>query len=111
MVGLTKSLAVMYRDKGVRTNAIAPGGTVTGIQVDVDVDAEAQGPSVLMGHLGNIGRTATADEQAAAIVFLASGAAGNINGAVLSSSPWAAAGPPFETRGPASRRFGVSRGG
>ncbi|MGW6013713.1 SDR family NAD(P)-dependent oxidoreductase [Streptomyces sp. NPDC055210] len=81
VVGLTKSLAVMYRAKGVRTNAIAPGGTVTGIQVDVD--AEAHGPSVLMGHLGAMGRTATADEQAAAIVFLASDAASNINGVVL----------------------------
>ncbi|WP_328496683.1 SDR family oxidoreductase [Streptomyces sp. NBC_00414] len=81
VAGLAKSLAVMYRDKGVRTNAIAPGGTVTGIRLDVD--REAHGPSVLMGYMGNIGRTATADEQAAAIVFLASDAASNINGVVL----------------------------
>ncbi|MEU9191184.1 SDR family NAD(P)-dependent oxidoreductase [Streptomyces sp. NPDC048484] len=81
VAGLTKSLAVMYRDEGVRTNAIAPGGTVTGIQVDVD--REAHGPSVVMRHMGNAGRTATADEQAAAIVFLASDAASNVNGVIL----------------------------
>jgi NAD(P)-dependent dehydrogenase (short-subunit alcohol dehydrogenase family) len=33
--------------------------------------------------LGNIGRAAEAEEQAAAIVFLASDAASNINGVVL----------------------------
>ncbi|MCX4909212.1 SDR family NAD(P)-dependent oxidoreductase [Streptomyces sp. NBC_00878] len=81
VAGLTKSLAVMYRDKGVRTNAIAPGGTVTGIQVQAD--REAHGPSVLMGYRGNLGRAASADEQAAAIVFLASDAASNINGVIL----------------------------
>lgn len=81
----------MYRDQGVRTNAIAPGGTVTNIQFDVD--AGAHGPSVLMAYRGNVGRTATADEQAAAIVFLASDAASNVNGVVLW---WTTAGPPYE---------------
>ncbi|MFI6279018.1 SDR family NAD(P)-dependent oxidoreductase [Streptomyces sp. NPDC050988] len=89
VAGLTKSLAVMYRDKGVRTNAIAPGGTVTGIQVQADRDA--LGPSVIMGYRGNIGRAADADEQAAAIVFLASDAASNINGVILPvDNGWAA---------------------
>ncbi|MGW1504963.1 SDR family NAD(P)-dependent oxidoreductase [Streptomyces mirabilis] len=50
VVGLTKSLAVMYRGHGIRTNAIAPGPTCSGIQP---------------------------------VVFLASGAASDINGAVL----------------------------
>ncbi|MEU9896719.1 SDR family NAD(P)-dependent oxidoreductase [Streptomyces phaeochromogenes] len=89
VAGLAKSLAVMYRDKGVRTNAIAPGGTVTGIQVQLDQDA--LGPSVVMGYRGNIGRAADADEQAAAIVFLASDAASNINGVILPvDNGWAA---------------------
>ena len=81
IAGLAKSLAVMYRDKGVRTNAIAPGGTVTGIQVDREEGA--LGPSVVMGYMGNAGRAASADEQAAAIVFLASDAASNVNGVIL----------------------------
>lgn len=81
IVGLTRSTAVMYRDSGIRTNAIAPGGTATGIAVDADADAH--GPGVLGSYGRNIGAIATADEQAAAIVFLASAAAGNINGVIL----------------------------
>ncbi|KKD06658.1 SDR family NAD(P)-dependent oxidoreductase [Streptomyces sp. WM6386] len=79
--GLTKSLAVMYRDKGIRANAVAPGGTATGIQVDA---AEgAHGPAVVGSYFGNVGRPAAAEEQADAIVFLASDAASNISGAIL----------------------------
>ncbi|NEA98434.1 glucose 1-dehydrogenase [Streptomyces sp. SID13726] len=81
VVGLTKSLAVMYRKQGIRANAIAPGGTATGIVVDAD--REAHGPAALGPHFVNVGRVAEPDEQAAAIVFLASDAASNINGVVL----------------------------
>ncbi|SFT37666.1 NAD(P)-dependent dehydrogenase, short-chain alcohol dehydrogenase family [Actinopolyspora lacussalsi subsp. righensis] len=81
VVGLTKSLAVMYRDSGIRANAIAPGGTATGITVDAD--PEALGPNVLGSYGKNIGRVADADEQASAIVFLASDAASNVSGVVL----------------------------
>jgi NAD(P)-dependent dehydrogenase (short-subunit alcohol dehydrogenase family) len=89
IVGLTKSLAVMYRDKGIRTNAIAPGGTITGIAVDIE--AGSQGPAVLGAYMGNVGRLAEAGEQAAAIVFLASDAASNINGVILPvDNGWAA---------------------
>ncbi|MEV6265244.1 SDR family NAD(P)-dependent oxidoreductase [Streptomyces sp. NPDC051784] len=81
IAGLTKSLAVMYRDRGIRTNAIAPGGTITNIRVEAD--REAHGPAALAPYMGNVGKPAQAEEQAAAIVFLASAAAGNINGAIL----------------------------
>ncbi|WP_405696862.1 SDR family NAD(P)-dependent oxidoreductase [Streptomyces sp. NBC_01185] len=81
IAGLTKSLAVMYRDKGIRTNAIAPGGTLTNIRVDAD--RGAHGPAALAPYMGNVGTPAQADEQAAAIAFLASDAASNINGAIL----------------------------
>ncbi|MFF4272328.1 SDR family NAD(P)-dependent oxidoreductase [Streptomyces sp. NPDC001536] len=81
IVGLTKSLAVMYRKQGIRANAIAPGGTATGIVVDAD--REAHGPAALGPHFVNVGRLAQPEEQAAAIVFLASDAASNINGVVL----------------------------
>lgn len=81
ITGLTKSLAVMYRDKGIRTNAIAPGGTITNIRVEAD--RAAHGPAALAPYMGNVGKPAQAEEQAAAIVFLASAAAGNINGAIL----------------------------
>jgi NAD(P)-dependent dehydrogenase (short-subunit alcohol dehydrogenase family) len=81
IVGLTRSIAVMYRDAGIRANAIAPGGTRTPIAVDAD--PSAHGPAALGPYLANIGRIADPDEQAAAIVFLASDAASNINGAIL----------------------------
>jgi NAD(P)-dependent dehydrogenase (short-subunit alcohol dehydrogenase family) len=83
IVGLTRSLAIMYRNAGIRTNAIAPGGTITNIASTMNVDREALGPRVQAAYMTNIGRPAEADEQAAAIVFLASDAASNINGAVL----------------------------
>ncbi|MEU4892970.1 SDR family NAD(P)-dependent oxidoreductase [Streptomyces sp. NPDC044780] len=81
VVGLVKSLAVMYRDQGIRANAIAPGGTATGIRVDARPGTH--GPAVIGAHATNIGRVATAEEQAAAIVFLASDAASNVNGVIL----------------------------
>jgi NAD(P)-dependent dehydrogenase (short-subunit alcohol dehydrogenase family) len=86
---LTKSLAVTYRDKGVRTNAIAPGGTKTGIAVDIEPGSD--GPATLGAYMGNVGRLAEAEEQVAAIVFLASDAASNINGVILPvDNGWAA---------------------
>ena len=90
IVGLTKNLAVMYRKQGVRANAIAPGPTMTGIQVEARPDAH--GPAVIGSMMGaNMGRMSTPDEQAAAIVFLASDAAININGVVLPvDDGWAA---------------------
>ncbi|WP_353946419.1 SDR family NAD(P)-dependent oxidoreductase [Streptomyces sp. HUAS MG91] len=81
VAGLIKSLAVMYRDKGIRTNGIAPGGTGTSLQVDTQEGAH--GPAVLGSYMHNIGRVAAAEEQANAIAFLASDAASNINGVIL----------------------------
>ncbi|MBR8740634.1 SDR family NAD(P)-dependent oxidoreductase [Nocardiopsis sp. MG754419] len=81
VVGLVRSTAIMYRDQGIRVNAVAPGGTATGIAVHAD--PAAAGPAVLGRYMGNMGRVADADEPAAAIVFLASDAASNVNGVVL----------------------------
>ncbi|MBV9581104.1 MAG: SDR family NAD(P)-dependent oxidoreductase [Chloroflexi bacterium] len=81
VVGLTRSIAIMYRDAGIRANAIAPGGTATNISVSAD--PAAHGPRAIGAYMSNVGRVAAADEQAAAIVFLASDAASNINGVIL----------------------------
>lgn len=89
LVGLTKNLAVMYRKQGIRANAIAPGGTATNIVANAD--PAAHGPATLGPHFVNLGRVARPEEQAAAILFLASDAASNINGAVLPvDDGWAA---------------------
>ncbi|GCB49670.1 SDR family NAD(P)-dependent oxidoreductase [Streptomyces sp. NL15-2K] len=82
VIGLVKNLAVMYRKQGIRANLVAPGPTVTSIKVDAD--PEAHGPAVIGQLIGaNIGRLGSAEEQADAIVFLASDAAAFVNGAVL----------------------------
>lgn len=81
VVGLVKSTAVMYRDKGVRVNAVAPGGTATSIGIDAAPSPD--GPTVIGAYAAGIGRIARAEELAAAIVFLASDAASNISGAIL----------------------------
>jgi NAD(P)-dependent dehydrogenase (short-subunit alcohol dehydrogenase family) len=79
----------MYRNAGIRANAIAPGGTRTNLAVDVVPGSH--GPTVVASYLQNIGRVADADEPAAAIVFLASEAASNINGVILPvDNGWAA---------------------
>jgi NAD(P)-dependent dehydrogenase (short-subunit alcohol dehydrogenase family) len=89
VVGLTRSIAVMYRNAGVRANAIAPGGTRTNIVVDVD--PTAHGPATLAAYMPNAGRVSNPDEQAEAIVFLASDAASNVNGVILPvDNGWAA---------------------
>ncbi|MFJ8194097.1 SDR family NAD(P)-dependent oxidoreductase [Streptomyces sp. NPDC096094] len=90
IVGLVKNLAVMYRKRNIRANAIAPGPTSTSIHVDSRQDAH--GPGVV-GPLirGNIGRMGSAEEQAEAIVFLGSDAASFVNGVVLPvDDAWAA---------------------
>jgi NAD(P)-dependent dehydrogenase (short-subunit alcohol dehydrogenase family) len=82
VAGLVKSLAVMYRKQGIRANAVAPGPTMTNIKVDAD--GEAHGPAVISPLIGaNLGRLGSAEEQASAIVFLASDAAAFVNGVVL----------------------------
>ncbi|UJW30211.1 SDR family oxidoreductase [Saccharothrix sp. AJ9571] len=81
IVGLTKSLAIMYRDSGIRTNAIAPGATMTAIATQLP--REGHGPSALGPYLGNFGRISDPAEQAEVIFFLASDAASNLNGVIL----------------------------
>jgi NAD(P)-dependent dehydrogenase (short-subunit alcohol dehydrogenase family) len=81
LVGLTRSAAVMYRGRGIRVNAIAPGATATNIQVDID--PTHTGPTAIGPYMSNVGRVADADETAAVIVFLASDAASDVTGVVL----------------------------
>ncbi|MDI1288320.1 MAG: SDR family oxidoreductase [bacterium] len=81
VVGLTRSSSVMYRGKGVRVNAVAPGAVDTNIGVTPAEDA--LGPAVIHAYWPNVSRIAHPDELAAVIAFLASDAASNITGAIV----------------------------
>lgn len=81
--GLTKSAAVMYGRKGIRVNAVAPGGTITNIEAPMDSDLAKETIAPLFGVV--LPPAAQADELAAGITFLLSHDGTNINGVVLAS--------------------------
>jgi NAD(P)-dependent dehydrogenase (short-subunit alcohol dehydrogenase family) len=81
VVGLTRSLAVSYRDKGIRANAVAPGGVATSIMNAMSLDHD--GATTLSPFHTMAGKVAQPEEIAAAIVFLASEAASNVNGVIM----------------------------
>jgi NAD(P)-dependent dehydrogenase (short-subunit alcohol dehydrogenase family) len=81
--GLTRSSAVMYGRRGIRVNAVAPGGTRTNIHAEFKsrLAAEVLGPFMQ----ANVPPIAEAEEVAAGIAFLLSRDGTNINGVVLAS--------------------------
>ena len=85
VVGLTQSVAPELGRHGVRVNAIAPGGTVTGLTAYVSTgdatNLEEAGRRV--GSRATIGRPAQPVDIANAALFLASDEASYVSGAVL----------------------------
>jgi len=83
VIGLTRNTSVMYAAKGIRSNAVVPGGVATNI--------EAPFKSALAGAaLGPILQTivppiATSEQLAASITWLASEDSANVTGALLAS--------------------------
>jgi len=79
--GLTKSTAFFYQGQGIRANAVVPGGVLTNIEASFRSEQAAAvvGP-VLQATLPSV---ATPEQVAAAITFLLSDDAANINGAIL----------------------------
>jgi NAD(P)-dependent dehydrogenase (short-subunit alcohol dehydrogenase family) len=71
LVGLTRYLATYWADRGVRCNALSPGG--------VRVDQPDEFVSRLVDHVP-LGRMANRDEYRAAIQFLCSDASSYMNG-------------------------------
>jgi NAD(P)-dependent dehydrogenase (short-subunit alcohol dehydrogenase family) len=84
MIGLTRSIAYLYAEDGIRTNVVCPGGVDTGI-------GRTATPKVpwayqrLEKSFGRAFRTAKADEIATLICWLGSDEAVNVNGAVITA--------------------------
>jgi NAD(P)-dependent dehydrogenase (short-subunit alcohol dehydrogenase family) len=81
LVGLTKNIGFMYGTKGIRCNAIAPGGVNTNIM-------EGANPNKFGSERMNTGvtsniRFAEPNEIAELALFLASDKASNINGTIV----------------------------
>lgn len=78
LIGLTRHLAGCYAGEGITVNSIAPGRVQTGLTGT----SNAQMLALAMQEIP-VGRFGTADEIAAAIVFLASDGAAYMTGACL----------------------------
>jgi short-subunit dehydrogenase len=81
VVGLTKNIAFMYANKGIRCNAIAPGGVKTNIIEHMRPNA--LGYDRAISGSANMSRVADPDEIAAAALFLVSDDSSFVNGEVL----------------------------
>jgi NAD(P)-dependent dehydrogenase (short-subunit alcohol dehydrogenase family) len=74
IIGLTRYLATYWADKGVRVNAIAPGGTESGQNEEFTRRYSARIP---------LGRMAQAYELVGALLYLASDASSYVTGQIL----------------------------
>jgi NAD(P)-dependent dehydrogenase (short-subunit alcohol dehydrogenase family) len=81
VLGLTKSAAMQYADKGIRINAVCPGWIRTPpVESRLERDPEAEAQMILHQPIGRLGR---AEEVAEAVVWLCSEGASLVVGAAL----------------------------
>lgn len=84
VVGLTKNTAFQYADKGIRCNAIAPGGVNTNISASFKNPNE-QGIARAMAGASFNPRTGEPEDIAKVALFLASDDASFVNGVVITA--------------------------
>ncbi len=82
VIGLSKTAAIDYAQKGIRVNVVAPGFTRSEI-VGPYLDGAPKLMKILLGRYSAMNRVGEAEETAEAITWLCSDAAGFVNGAVL----------------------------
>ena len=88
VVGMTKSSAFMYTERGIRFNAVAPGPVATNIQATF---ASELGQSRIGLAMQVLPPVAEAKQLAASITFLLSDDGTNVSGAILpSDGGWSA---------------------
>jgi len=86
VVMLTCQLAVEFAPAGIRVNAVAPGAIDTPLlRTFVDAQPDPAGLEAAIPRRAPLGRWATPEEIARAIVFLASDDAAFVTGAVLAA--------------------------
>lgn len=80
LIGMTRSVAYHYAMKGIRCNAVCPGGVATNISVR---QPNPLGYERLQTTFPSVVRTAKPEELARTVLFLASDDASFVNGEVL----------------------------
>lgn len=83
LIGLTKNIGFMYAKKGVRCNAIAPGGVNTNI--GKEMKPNAFGYERCVSGAANMPRMGEPNEIAATALFLASSDSSFVNGSVVTA--------------------------
>jgi len=82
VLGLTKSAAMQYADRGIRINAVCPGWIKTPpVEEMLSHDPQAEGRMLMHQPIGRLGR---AEEVAQAVVWLCSDKASLVVGTALS---------------------------
>lgn len=93
LIGLTRSTAWMYGPKGIRCNAICPGGIRTNISESMDMrNLDYAGTERAQAFTAIMPAMLEPDEVASLALFLASDESRHINGAIISADAgWRAA--------------------